>query len=161
MKPDWDSLAQEYEGSEKVLIADVDCTTEGKPLCDKYGVKGFPTIKTFRSGDTEGEVYEGGRDLKALKEHAETLGPACSIDAKEYCKPEDIPELEKYAAMSQARRDAKIIKLKNAIDKEEKRHEGVQKSLQQKYEESNGAITALKEKLQPKIKLLVAATPKA
>ena len=26
MKPDWDKLAKEYDGSETVLIADVDCT---------------------------------------------------------------------------------------------------------------------------------------
>ena len=45
MKPDWDSLASEYEGSDKVVIADVDCTAGGKPLCEKFGVKGYPTIK--------------------------------------------------------------------------------------------------------------------
>jgi len=161
MKPDWDALAAEYEGSSSVLIADVDCTAAGKPLCEKHGVKGYPTISTFAAGDTEGEKYEGGRDLESLKKHAESLGPACNIASKEHCKPEDLPELEKYAAMSQQRRDAKIVKLKNAIEKEEKRHEKVQKELQAKYEESNSAIEALKAQLQPKIKLATAATPKA
>ena len=41
MKPDWDALAKEYEGSDKVLIADADCTAAGKPLCDKMGVRGL------------------------------------------------------------------------------------------------------------------------
>lgn len=27
------------------MIADVDCTAEGKSLCDEQGVQGFPTIK--------------------------------------------------------------------------------------------------------------------
>ena len=44
MKPDWDSLASTFEDSKKVLIADVDCTTGGKPLCEKYGVRGYPPI---------------------------------------------------------------------------------------------------------------------
>ena len=55
MKPDWDALAQEYEGHPTVLIADVDCTAGGKALCEKHGVKGYPTIKTFSAGDDDGE----------------------------------------------------------------------------------------------------------
>jgi len=66
MKPDWDSLADEYKDSQTVLIADVDCTAGGQPLCEKYGVKGYPTIKTFRAGDADGEAYEGGRSLDDL-----------------------------------------------------------------------------------------------
>ena len=42
MKPDWDSLAETYAGSSSVVIADVDCTTAGKALCDKAGVRGYP-----------------------------------------------------------------------------------------------------------------------
>ena len=45
MKPAWDSLAQEYKNSDKVVVADVDCTAEGKDLCERFGVQGFPTIK--------------------------------------------------------------------------------------------------------------------
>jgi len=144
-----------------VLIADVDCTTGGKPLCEKYGVKGYPTIKTFRAGDTEGETYEGGRSPEDLKKHAESLGPACSIDNKDLCSAEELVEIEKYAAMSQARRDAKLIKLKNAIAKEEARHEKVQKELQASFEASKNQMEALQAELKPKLKLLNAATPKA
>jgi len=45
MKPDWDALSAEFKDSPKVIIGDVDCTAGGKPLCDKYGVRGYPTIK--------------------------------------------------------------------------------------------------------------------
>ncbi|EOD11964.1 hypothetical protein EMIHUDRAFT_257283, partial [Emiliania huxleyi CCMP1516] len=76
MKPDWDSLASTFEDSKKVLIADVDCTTGGKPLCEKYGVRGYPTIKYFNPPDEEGEDYKGGRSLDELKKFAENeLGP--------------------------------------------------------------------------------------
>ena len=37
MKPDWDKLGSEYEGSSSVLIADVDCTVESD-LCQRFEV---------------------------------------------------------------------------------------------------------------------------
>jgi len=161
MKPDWDSLADEYKDSPTVVIADVDCTAGGKPLCEKYGVKGYPTIKTFRAGDTEGEDYEGGRDLPALKKHAEGLGPACSLENKELCSAEQLALLEKFAVMSQARRDAKLTKLQNAIKLKESAHEAVQKELQAKFEASNSALEQKRAEINPQIKMLRAATPKA
>jgi hypothetical protein len=160
MKPDWDKLADEFADSKTVLIADVDCTASGKKLCEKHGVQGYPTIKTLSGpDDTDGEKYEGGRDLDSLRTHAGSIGPACTIDAKENCKPEDLPLLEKYATFSQARRDAKVIKLQNAIKKAEEEHEAVQKSLSSQYEASEKKLESLKDELQPQIKLLTAATP--
>ena len=41
MKPDWDKLAKEFDGHATTLVADVDCTAGGKPLCDKAGVRGY------------------------------------------------------------------------------------------------------------------------
>jgi hypothetical protein len=75
MKPDWDKLAKEYKGSEAVLIADVDCTAAGEPLCKEHGVSGYPTLKTFASSTAKGVDYQGGRSLSALRAHAQTLGP--------------------------------------------------------------------------------------
>ena len=161
MKPDWDSLATEYEKSPNVLIADVDCTAGGKDLCEKHGVKGYPTIMTFRAGDETGEKYEGGRSLDDLKKHAETLGPACGLEHKELCSAEQLAQLEKFAAMSQERRTAKLNKLKNAISKQEIEHEKVQKRLQASFEASNKQLEALKAEYAPQIKMLKAATPKA
>ena len=161
MKPDWDSLGQDYQDSPTVLIADVDCTAGGKSLCEKQGVKGYPTIKTFRAGDTEGETYEGGRELADLKKHAESLGPSCSIDNRDLCSAEQLVLLDKYAAMSQARRDAKTIKLKNAIQKLENDHEKLKKELSEKFEASKKHMEDLQAKLKPEIKMLTAATPKA
>merc|ERR1719219_2395152 len=69
MKPAWDRLMKDFKDSKTALVADVDCTTEGKPLCDSNGVKGFPTIKY---GDPNNlEAYEGGRDYDSLKQIAD------------------------------------------------------------------------------------------
>merc|ERR1719271_1759604 len=100
MKPDWDKLASEFDTSTKVLIADVDCTGAGEPLCSRFEVQGFPTIKIFEPPDQEGEDYEGERDLKSLQMHAESLGPGCSGAAKENCTPEQLKDLEELLTKS-------------------------------------------------------------
>ena len=109
MKPDWDSLGSTYADSKTVLIADVDCTAAGKPLCDKFGVKGYPTIKYFNPPDEDGEDYKGGRDLPALKKFVETeLGPGCSADTKENCSAEQLKELQTYMEMDASERATKV-----------------------------------------------------
>ena len=70
MKPDWDKLASKYENNAKVVVADVDCTGPGEPLCQRFGIEGFPTIKSFAPPDTEGENYDGDRSYEALDEFA-------------------------------------------------------------------------------------------
>jgi len=158
MKPDWDSLAEEFSDSSSVLIADVDCTAGGKDLCEKHGVQGYPTIKSFGPGEDDGEKYEGGRDLDSLRKHAESLGPSCSVDTPDKCSAEQKVLLDKYAAMSPERRKAKIIKLQNAIKKLETDHEALQKSLSAQYEASNKALEKMRDELKPEIKLMTAAT---
>lgn len=61
-------LAPEYETAATALkdsvisLAKVDCTTEpNKPICERYDVKGFPTLKVFRNTDTKPADYNGGR----------------------------------------------------------------------------------------------------
>jgi len=160
MKPDWDSLAASFEGSPKVVIADVDCTAGGKPLCDKYGVRGYPTIKYFNPPDEEGEDYKGGRDLAALKKFAETeLGPGCSVDAKENCSAEQLKELEQYIAMDAAERATKLEAMKTELKTAEDAHNELLKNLQAQFKESQDGLEKLKEDSAPVIKLLKAATP--
>jgi len=161
MKPDWDSLGTEYADSEKILIGDVDCTAAGKPLCDKYGVKGYPTIKYFNPPDEEGVDYKGGRSLADLKKFASTeLGPGCSVDMLENCSEEQKKELEEYIAMSAEDREKMLNDLKEELGGAEKKHEDLLKELQATYKESMEKVEKLKEASAPKIKLLKAATPK-
>jgi len=79
MASDWEILADEWEGHDVGLIAEVDCTEdENKPLCDGNGVKGFPTLKW---GDPNAlDDYEGGRDYDDFADFAkENLKPVCSL----------------------------------------------------------------------------------
>lgn len=58
----------EFEGSATQLVADVDCTAEGEPLCEENGVQGFPTLKWGDPSDLQD--YQGGRSFEDLKKFA-------------------------------------------------------------------------------------------
>jgi len=162
MKPDWDSLGAKFKDSTKVVIADVDCTAAGKSLCDKSGVRGYPTIKYYNPPDEEGEDYKGGRDLASLTKFVETeLGPGCSVDAKENCSAEQLAALETYIAMDATERATKLADMKQALVDAEEKHNELLKQLQATFKESQDGLEKLKEDSAPTIKLLKAATPSA
>jgi len=137
MKPDWDKLMKNWNKGDRAktsLIADVDCTAEGKPLCDEHGVQGFPTIKW---GDPSSmEKYEGGRDYEALKKFAKNnLKPVCSptnIDLCDDAKKAEIAELQALPAADLAE---KIAEKKKTIKDAEEKFEADVKALQAKYEQ--------------------------
>jgi len=133
MKPDWNKLGDDFAGSKTVLIGDVDCTVE-KDLCSKFGVRGYPTIKSF-TGNPEGDAYEGGRTYDALKKFAdESLGPSCSNDNIDLCDDDQKAILAKYNAMSAGERKTIVDDTDKAIaDLEETFKEDVKK-LQANYE---------------------------
>ena len=96
-----DKLADEFHTSEKVLIADVDCTGAGEPLCERFDVQGFPTLKSFAAPETDGEDYDGGREFEDLLAFAKELKPGCGLETKENCSPEDLAELEAAIALGE------------------------------------------------------------
>mmetsp|Transcript_59243 Transcript_59243/g.173283 ORF Transcript_59243/g.173283 Transcript_59243/m.173283 type:complete len:231 (+) Transcript_59243:150-842(+) len=116
MKPSWDKLAAEFEGSKTSGVYDVDCTTDGKDLCEKQGVQGYPTIKY---GDPDNlQAYEGEREYEALKKFAdENLGPVCGPEQLELCSEEDKALLESFLAMPKAELEAKIASTRQAEEK--------------------------------------------
>lgn len=121
MKPAWDKLMEDFADSPTSLVADVDCTTDGKPLCDKNGVQGFPSIKW--GAPTDLKDYPGGRDYDSLKKFAdENLGPQCAPASLSLCTGKDgekaKAKYEKYMAMSKDRLDAKITKVLQDYEKE-------------------------------------------
>mmetsp|Transcript_107368 Transcript_107368/g.208036 ORF Transcript_107368/g.208036 Transcript_107368/m.208036 type:complete len:93 (-) Transcript_107368:549-827(-) len=64
MKPDWDKLMDEFDGSPSFGIFDVDCTADGKDLCEKMKVTGYPTIKWGEPNDLQD--YQQGRSFDDL-----------------------------------------------------------------------------------------------
>jgi hypothetical protein len=105
----------EFKGSATSLVADVDCTAEGKDLCSKHGVGGYPTIKYGDPDDLKD--YNGGRSYDDLKKFAEeNLGPQCGPKNLDLCSDEVKVKLEKFMTMSagklegKARNAQKVVK---------------------------------------------------
>jgi len=133
MKPAWDKLVADFEGSKTALVADVDCTAAGKPLCDSNGVQGFPTIKY---GDPNAlEDYQGGRDYDALKKFAdENLKPVCGPSNLDLCDDEKKKEIEELMALSAEDLEGKITEGEGKIEAAEKLFKDELEKLQKNYE---------------------------
>jgi hypothetical protein len=136
MKPDWDKLMEEFSGSATQLIADVDCTADGKPLCDANGVRGYPTIKW---GDPSSlEDYQGGRDFNALKKFAEeNLKPMCSPANIDLCDNDKKAEIQKFQAMTPDELDAAIAEAEKKQADIEAEFKKTVEELQKQYKEAN------------------------
>lgn len=128
------------------LVADVDCTAEGKPLCDANDVKGFPTIK---HGDPANlETYEGGREFDDISKFAKGLKPLCSPSNRDLCEADDLKKIEDLEAVDLADLQKEVDEAKKAIETAESKYKRQVDSLQKKYER----YTKTKDKKIKKIK---------
>jgi len=129
------------------LVADVDCTAEGKPLCDANGVKGFPTLKYGDPSDLQD--YQGGRDEKDLKKFAsEKLGPQCGVKNLDLCSDEKKAQIASFQAMGAEKlgefigeQEAKIKELNENFSKQV---EDLQKLYEGYMKDKEAAEAALK-----------------
>jgi len=134
MKPAWDKLMAEYKDSATVLIADVDCTTGGKELCNEIGVRGYPTIKSGDPGDLQD--YKGGRSFDDLKKHAETLGPSCGPAHLDLCDEDKKKTIAEYTALGAEKREAMIKEKDAEVAKLESDFKAFVDGLQKQYTEA-------------------------
>jgi len=132
MKPDWDKLMDAFAGSSTQLVADVDCTAAGKPLCDQVGVRGYPTIKWGDPSDLQD--YQGGRSYDDLKKFAdENLKPICSVKNIDLCDDEKKAAIEKFQGMSDADLDAAIAAEEKKLEDAEAEFKAEVQKLQDRY----------------------------
>jgi len=131
MKPDWDKLTAQFEDNPTVLIADVDCTAEGKPLCDANGVEGFPTLK-HGSPDNLQE-YDGGREFDELLTFAKGLKPSCSPSKRDLCDKDDLAEIEKLEALGLEALQKQVTDAEKKIASAESKYKRQVDALQKKY----------------------------
>jgi len=172
MKPAWDSLMKEFDGSKDSGVYDVDCTADGKGLCEEVGVPGFPTIKWGDPSDKKAlQDYSGGREEADLtKFAAENLGPTCGPDHMDVCTDEQRTQLEGFLKRTGAdlakevkaleavftvnpkKVDRKIAKLKEKKqefedDRDEQRGQKPKKGKEKEFEAKKKKMKARKEKL--------------
>jgi len=137
----------EFKDSTTSLIADVDCTTEGKDLCEKHDVRGYPSIKWGDPNDLKD--YDGGRSFADLKKFAEeNLGPTCGPDNLDLCDEEKKAMIEKFQAMDADTLDKAIEEAQGKLDKIESKSKKVVDGIQEKitaYQKDLEAATKKKE----------------
>lgn len=164
MAPDWEKLAGEWEGNDIGLIAEVDCTTEGKPLCDANGVKGFPSLKW---GDASSlEDYQGGRTYDALAKFAtENLKPICSPSNIDICDDDMKAKIGELMGKSDDELSASIAeeekKMEEAEENFTKEVEKLQATYQKLMEDKDAAQAAVKASGLGLMKAVKAAKAKA
>ena len=133
MAPDWNTLMEEFKDSETQLIADVDCTAEGKPICDANGVKGFPTLKYGDPSDLQD--YQKGRDLDSLRKFIqEDLKPVCSPSNLDLCDDDKKKEIEALFALDDAALEEKIATESKKLDEAETKFKAQVEELQANYQ---------------------------
>mmetsp|Transcript_17469 Transcript_17469/g.33108 ORF Transcript_17469/g.33108 Transcript_17469/m.33108 type:complete len:220 (+) Transcript_17469:141-800(+) len=164
MAPDWEKLAEEWEGNAVGLVAEVDCTADGKPLCDANGVRGFPTLKY---GDpTSLDDYQGGRSFDALSAFAkENLKPVCSPSNLDICDDDKKKQIEELMAKSDEELASAIAaeekKLEDAEEEFKQEVEKLQKTYQSLMEQKDAKMAAVKEAGLGLMKSVKAAKAKA
>uniref|UniRef100_A0A7S1VVR3 Thioredoxin domain-containing protein n=1 Tax=Skeletonema marinoi TaxID=267567 RepID=A0A7S1VVR3_9STRA len=132
LKPDWDKLMADFEGSATQLVADVDCTAGGKDLCDANGVRGYPTIKWGDPSDLQD--YQGGRTYDDLKKFAEeNLKPMCSVKNIDLCDDAKKADIKKYQDMSAEDLDAAIATEEKKLEDAEAEFKAAVQELQLQY----------------------------
>lgn len=147
LKPDWDKLMDEFGSSSTQLVADVDCTAEGKPLCDENGVKGYPTLKWGDPSDLQD--YQGGRTFDDLKKFVEeNLKPLCSVKNMDLCDGEKKSQIEKYLGMAKDDLEAAVAAEEKKIADAEETFKTEVAALQERYsklsEEKEATAAAVK-----------------
>eukprot|EP00812_Abedinium_dasypus_P014455 NODE_797_length_1360_cov_284.849808.p1 GENE.NODE_797_length_1360_cov_284.849808~~NODE_797_length_1360_cov_284.849808.p1 ORF type:complete len:167 (+),score=61.73 NODE_797_length_1360_cov_284.849808:239-739(+) len=134
MKPDWDKLMLAFESSATVLVADVDCTSQGgEGLCEEHGVQGYPSLMYGDPSDLQS--YEGGRDLASLKKHAEGLKPLCSPKNIDLCDEDKKARIKELQAMSPSTLRAKVEEETKKIEAATTLYNEEVQKLQNRYQE--------------------------
>mmetsp|Transcript_46182 Transcript_46182/g.83168 ORF Transcript_46182/g.83168 Transcript_46182/m.83168 type:complete len:168 (+) Transcript_46182:231-734(+) len=140
----------DFKDSKTALVADVDCTADGKSLCEKHSVSGYPTIKWGEPSDLKD--YDGGRDFDSLKKFAdENLGPTCGPNNLDLCDEEGKKMIAKYQKMDQDELEMSIeetdAKLKKIEDENQKKVD----KLQAKIRDLNADIEKTNKKKDDKL----------
>mmetsp|Transcript_78698 Transcript_78698/g.220590 ORF Transcript_78698/g.220590 Transcript_78698/m.220590 type:complete len:168 (-) Transcript_78698:153-656(-) len=147
MKPDWDKLITAFSGHASTLVADVDCTADGKSLCDQVGVRGYPTIKHGDPNDLQD--YKGGRDFDSLKKFAEGLGPSCGPANVDLCDGAKKKQIDEFKALGPEAREKMIKEKEEEMAKVEADFKAFVDGLQKQYTEAMAKkdkdVEALKE----------------
>jgi len=85
LKPEFEKSGGDLLANDPpVTLAKVDCTEGGKDVCNKFEVRGYPTLKIFRNGELSAD-YNGPREAAGITKYMRAqVGPASKklVDAE-------------------------------------------------------------------------------
>jgi len=136
-----------------VEVVDVDCTAAGQPLCQKYGIQGYPTLKYTTGGGKSLRDYQGGRSYGDLKSFVDrTFKASCDAKTRKGCNPQEVRYLEKVGgktpeelAEEKSTKSAELKELQGEKKKAEKAHKEAMKKLKKKEIALKKAVSLLKQ----------------
>merc|ERR1719233_2493218 len=118
-----------FEDDVSILVADVDCTADGKELCERLGVESYPGLKY---GDPYYlEDYKGGRKFEDLVRFVENnLTPSCGPSDYNLCDNEEKAKVKMILSMGLGKIEQEIARLDWIVQTADSRYESSVKQLQ-------------------------------
>jgi len=118
-------LMTDYEGTKTALVAEVDCDSKGKDLCEDKGVTGFPRLLWGKAEDLA--QYSGGRSYEELKSFArDHLGDNCGPSNLELCETKQKELMKGLANLTPEKREETAKLVEKAVKKAERHYEDAQ-----------------------------------
>lgn len=159
MAPAWSELMEKHADSKTLFVAKVDCTKEGKSLCSKEGVRGFPTVKYGSLGNLE--KYGGGRTAEALTKFADSITPSCSLSNRDACSEEETQLLEELLKLDEESIQKELDEADAKVEEAQAKHKAEVERIQKEYEIANKAVQDRVAEIQNvRYKMLVAVKNK-
>jgi len=161
-------LGDKFNYKSNAHIVDVDCTADGKKLCEDYGVSGYPTIKYFKKGgDPKGSSYDGERDFNALKKFVSKQSKKpCDPVSLENCDKKDKKFIEEIKEWDMVKKAEEHVRMDSEIQAKRKERDDLdalfekQKdeaiATQKKADEAKKAAGKLEDKYSNKVAILSA-----
>ncbi|KAF0287538.1 Protein disulfide-isomerase A3 [Amphibalanus amphitrite] len=103
LKPEFELAAKSLISNDPpVALAKVDCTEAGKETCNRFSVRGYPTLKIFKGGEMSQE-YNGPRESNGIVKYmAAQVGPASKeLTAADFEKFLEKPEVAVVAFLKE------------------------------------------------------------
>lgn len=103
LKPEFELAAKSLTSNDPpVALAKVDCTEGGKETCNRFSVKGYPTLKIFKSGEMSQE-YNGPREAAGIVKYmAGQVGAASKeLSSADFEKFLEKPEVSVVAFLTE------------------------------------------------------------
>lgn len=117
----------------------MDCTSEAaKPVCEKYGVSGYPTLKVFsKDSPAMGEEYEGGRSYPELFSFVEKRSkPPCEVKTKWNCNKMEKDFIEETKDWDEAKMKAEKENYAKVIEDSKVKHKDLSALFEKQKEEA-------------------------